>query len=320
MALQHSWSPCERSQVPQGASWLLRKPFDVATYELTSFRDTYYYHARVKWRELGHWKDDEDHPPQSWSREQLAASTNPPIKQPHQQGPLTAAALLTKSQPSGPSCVYCGQSHPSSLCATLTNVDECKEVLRKAGRCYLCLRKHHLSRNCRSSNNCSRCGGRHHISLWQHSATSTAPPQSPDIPPVSESTAPPQSQDTPLVSESTLSRSSWTNNAMCIDSQTPLLLQTAKLRLCNLQDEYSSTVTIAQAILDSGKVRNHTWWAEWRRRYDYLLSALKPCAFGPLVPLKNKSKNVRLLKLVFILMTAKYWSFLQSLSLLFAIH
>ena len=191
------------------------------------------------------------------ARERSAASTNPPIKRPHQRGLPTAAALLTKSRPSGPSCVYCDRNHPSSFCATLTNVDERKEVLRKAGRCYLCLRKHHLSRNCRSSNNCSRCGGRHHTSLCQHSATNTVSPQSLDVPPVSESTAPPQSQDTPPVSESTPSRSSRTTNAMCIDSRTPVLLQTAKLRLCNLQDEHSSTVTIARAILDSGSQKSY---------------------------------------------------------------
>ena len=151
---------------------------------------------------------------------------------------------MADSQRKEPSCVYCEKSHPSSSCTALTNIDDRKGVLRKAGRCYVCLRKHHLSRNCRSGNSCVKCGGRHHISLCQRSTTSS----------------PSQSQGaTPVSTESTVPRSGNTDrttNTMCVDSQIPVLLQTAKLQLYNLQDTQSTPVA-SRAILDSGSQRTY---------------------------------------------------------------
>ena len=38
-------------------------------------------------------------------------------------------------------------------------------MLRSSGRCFICLRQNHISRNCRSSSRCAECNGRHHTSL-----------------------------------------------------------------------------------------------------------------------------------------------------------
>ena len=74
----------------------------------------------------------------------------------------TGAALLTSNSGFGngsPSCVYCGQGHTSTSCTTVTDVADRKDVLRtcKTGRCYVCLLKNHLSRDCLSSSICRIC-------------------------------------------------------------------------------------------------------------------------------------------------------------------
>ena len=76
---------------------------------------------------------------------------------------VTASALLSSS--SSPSCSFCGQSHFSVNCETVSDVGERKQSLRKSGRCFVCLRKGHLGKDCRSSKNCHSCGGRHHASI-----------------------------------------------------------------------------------------------------------------------------------------------------------
>ena len=67
----------------------------------------------------------------------------------------TGAALLSSELSTA--CVYCGQSHSS--------VDTRRQILMKAGRCFLCLKKFHKSRDCRSGAKCSTCQGRHHSSV-----------------------------------------------------------------------------------------------------------------------------------------------------------
>ena len=40
-----------------------------------------------------------------------------------------------------------------------------KCVLQRTGRCFVCLRRGHVSRACTSSIRCPKCGGRHHVSI-----------------------------------------------------------------------------------------------------------------------------------------------------------
>jgi len=39
-------------------------------------------------------------------------------------------------------CSYCQNQHSSVLCKTVTDPLELKQILRKAGRCFVCLRRH----------------------------------------------------------------------------------------------------------------------------------------------------------------------------------
>ena len=47
----------------------------------------------------------------------------------------------------------------------MSQLEARKQVLRKAGRCYSCVRRGHLGRNCRSSSKNRLCQDRHHTSI-----------------------------------------------------------------------------------------------------------------------------------------------------------
>ena len=75
--------------------------------------------------------------------------------------------------------VYCGQGHPSSSCSTVIDIAVRKEILQKAGRCYTCLKRHHLSKNCRSRLRCESCQGRHHVTICSRNVGQNTNPSSP---------------------------------------------------------------------------------------------------------------------------------------------
>ena len=77
----------------------------------------------------------------------------------------TAAALLAEGQRTTPTCSYCQQPHSSYACTKVVSVDDRKVILRSAGRCFLCLCRGHILRQCTSKFECPNCGGRHHRSI-----------------------------------------------------------------------------------------------------------------------------------------------------------
>jgi len=79
--------------------------------------------------------------------------------------PHTAAALVSSVSPGTTSCCYCQQAHPSRDCKVVTQAEARKQILRKSGRCFVCLRHGHLSRECRSKSRCSKCAKKHHTSI-----------------------------------------------------------------------------------------------------------------------------------------------------------
>ena len=82
---------------------------------------------------------------------------------PNFQRRATTSALFTKH--SGPTCTYYKQSHPSNFCKMVTNHAARKVILIKQGRCLVCLRKDHLSKNFPLKHECFKCKGKHHISI-----------------------------------------------------------------------------------------------------------------------------------------------------------
>lgn len=179
------------------------------------------------------------------AREHASASSTPNNPRRNQPRMPTAATLVTSSsgQNSGSvSCVYCGQGHTSNSCKKVSGVAARKEILLKAGRCYTCLRKHHLSKDCRSNISCKNCRGRHHVSICSRHATqdSNDPPQ--QTPPSSGSS--PQDSNMPR-----------TTNSLYVGTQTPVLLQTAQLQLFNPSSK--GPYAVARAIMDGGSQRTY---------------------------------------------------------------
>ena len=62
-------------------------------------------------------------------------------------------------------CSFCNRNHQSSKCNVVTSAESRKKVLRKKGRCYLCLKWGHLSHNCKSPVKCFKCQGAHHVAI-----------------------------------------------------------------------------------------------------------------------------------------------------------
>ena len=75
-------------------------------------------------------------------RERAAMSPSLLLKRPDKDQ-LIAMALLTGE--SGPICSYCNQSRSSSTCKMVTNVETRKQILKKTGRCFVWLRRHHIN-------------------------------------------------------------------------------------------------------------------------------------------------------------------------------
>ena len=64
-------------------------------------------------------------------------------------------------------CVLCKQRHPSYKCRNATDISQRKPILRKNGRCFLCLEKGHLMKNCSVNYQCNKCKGKHNITICE---------------------------------------------------------------------------------------------------------------------------------------------------------
>ena len=63
-------------------------------------------------------------------------------------------------------CIFCHKDyHPPSHCKIVTKKDARIDILRKYSKCYLCLKGGHISKICKSSYFCRKCGGKHYISI-----------------------------------------------------------------------------------------------------------------------------------------------------------
>ena len=85
---------------------------------------------------------------------------------PEKRSPSTAAVLYSEGRRSKVSnCTYCRQEHTSTRCNVITDKKARKDILRKQGRCFICLRKNHVAAKCESKGKCYECGRRHHVSI-----------------------------------------------------------------------------------------------------------------------------------------------------------
>ena len=79
---------------------------------------------------------------------------------------VTATALVaTERNPTRLYCIYCKGEHYSAACETVKDAQARSEILRKDGRCFLCLGKGHKVSQCTATRRCRHCKKKHHQSI-----------------------------------------------------------------------------------------------------------------------------------------------------------
>lgn len=79
------------------------------------------------------------------------------------RGPSSAQALLTKNGLEN--CAFCLGQHRHEDCRTVKTLENRKQIIRKYSRCYKCLSKGHIARNCSVTVKCNVCKKEHHTAL-----------------------------------------------------------------------------------------------------------------------------------------------------------
>ncbi|CAB4027999.1 Hypothetical predicted protein [Paramuricea clavata] len=78
--------------------------------------------------------------------------------------------------------VFCDAEHFSASCEKIKDPQARKNILKRQGHCFLCLRKGHRINQCTSNRRCRKCSGKHHQSICEFN--SSQPPQDPSsLPP-----------------------------------------------------------------------------------------------------------------------------------------
>lgn len=153
--------------------------------------------------------------------------------------PSTSAFVVTT--PGQPACAFCRQSHSSVNCTTASDVEARKKILLSSGRCYNCLRKNHLSRECRSTNRCKLCRGKHHTSICERG---TRPRENPSL-----------ATSTDLNPEAPAFTLNETTSTLCSTPGTAILLQTARTVIHNpLKPKLAIEVRL---LFDGGSQRSY---------------------------------------------------------------
>ena len=186
------------------------------------------------------------------ARERAEANPITPVMKKQYKDIPTAASLLSGDTVQGPTCAYCSQPHSSNSCRSVVDVEARKQILFRDGRCFLCLKKQHVSRNCRSSLKCSNCHGRHHVSICLNGPQGGMAREQQGMNSPAEQTSRGFSAPIPG-SNATAARASTLS--LYVDYRTPVLLQTAKATLHH--PDNPSLMLEARIILDSGSQRSY---------------------------------------------------------------
>ena len=106
-----------------------------------------------------------DHPQQNRSKRDQATGAT-----------LYAGGTGNKKQSAGSQyCCYCQAAHTPITCPKVTQVEERKQVLMRQGRCFNCLRRGHLIRDCKTQASCKDCNSKHHPSICRNLMKETPP-------------------------------------------------------------------------------------------------------------------------------------------------
>ena len=109
-------------------------------------------------------------------RGELMARERANPQQSQERVPHTASTLFSGSRDTNSTlqCSYCQQSHSPTSCSSVINVTTRKQILKTSGRCFNCLRRNHVSRDCKSPSRCLKCKEKHHTSICDTNLASLA--------------------------------------------------------------------------------------------------------------------------------------------------
>ena len=82
--------------------------------------------------------------------------------------PLSSSALYAGSEECTLQCVFCKKNHKSITCSTITEPKARRTILRRSGRCFVCLKAGHITPGCQSKAKCFNCGARHHVTICEN--------------------------------------------------------------------------------------------------------------------------------------------------------
>ena len=135
-------------------------------------------------------------------------------------------------------CIFCKGQHKTNECHAVESITARRDILRREGRCYICLKRGHISASCRSRNRCYRCKGKHNLAICQDTNSGKVAKESETRKNYGTPSSPP---------EETTNLRAGTRNSM--------LLQTAQVLICHPEDERN--VVRARVIFDSGSQRSY---------------------------------------------------------------
>ena len=146
----------------------------------------------------------------------------------------TASSLVTRDQGLGKkkNCVFCGEDHYSASCERISEISGRKDIIKRDGRCFVCLAKGHRAAQCRSNKRCRKCNKRHHQSICESS------PQTP------EARQPPQT------SENTNGNNALTSTTR---NKKMVLLQTAR----TFAHASDGEIVPVRVLFDNGSQRSY---------------------------------------------------------------
>ena len=181
------------------------------------------------------------------TRERCGLTTNPESKKPvyhssHFTKHQASASTLIAPEGKKPNCTYCQGKHATVDCQTVTNVNSRKQILRRNGRCFLCLRKNHIASKCTSNGKCFKCSGRHHVSICDYGQEKLRLQTSP------------KGEQSKQINDNS-ERPSEVTHSGYVGSQNTVLLQTVKVRLSNPNSTCNGVV--ARLIFDVGSQRSY---------------------------------------------------------------
>jgi hypothetical protein len=140
--------------------------------------------------------------------------------------PYSSSTLFSGKGPSSvPYCSYCSKQHTSASRPIVTDVAARRAILRKKGKCFLCLRSGHIIKHCDSQYKCQKCGGHHHLSICEKNANKPPAPggKVEQHDPVRQ-----QQVNQPSTKSETAQGTQTETSTMYVESNAAVLLQTAQ--------------------------------------------------------------------------------------------